>query len=222
MNNKPIINQELVNRIDELLSHGLTSGLGEPEPGKMCVEAMICYALGEEHSDHPSCVPIWLAELKIRLNDAHGWKSKKERAEILRPLAIAQLGSLHIKQEEFMNKLWLKTHQRILPKIIKDSEWKIRFSEVKSKEEFESLWTEFKAGENYKDNYYNYYYNDYNNYYNNYYDYNSYNSYNDYYYDYYNNYNYYNYHYYEDLYQDIVTIMVECLKEFNSEGSKFV
>ena len=41
-------------RIVELLSHGLVAGLGKPEPGKMCVEAAVCFALGLPHGGQPT------------------------------------------------------------------------------------------------------------------------------------------------------------------------
>jgi hypothetical protein len=79
-------------KIHALLDAGLVQGLGVPEPGKMCVEAAICYALDLPHSDDPGCVHPALRQLKIRLNDGI-WSSNKARADGMRRLAIAQLGS---------------------------------------------------------------------------------------------------------------------------------
>ena len=69
------ITREHIDKIHSLLDHGLTNGLGEPEPGKMCVEAAICFALGLEHGDDPQCVILGLRRLKIRLNDSSRWTS---------------------------------------------------------------------------------------------------------------------------------------------------
>src|SRR6202789_3803012 len=82
-----------IEKINSLLDQGLVNGLGQPEPGKMCVEAAISYALGLDHGDDPGCVMDSLRLLKIRLNDSRRWTSNRARAEGLRRLAIAQLGS---------------------------------------------------------------------------------------------------------------------------------
>jgi hypothetical protein len=79
-------------KILELLSHGLVSGLGEPVPGKMCIEAVVNHALGRPHGDDPGCVAEPLRRLKIRLNDS-SWSSNAARAKGLTRLGLAQLGS---------------------------------------------------------------------------------------------------------------------------------
>ncbi len=90
--NNMIITQKLVNKINSLINKGLTQGLGKPEPGRMCVEAAICYALGEEHGDSPSCVSRSVSSSKIDLNDCN-WSSSKARGAGMRKLAVAQLGT---------------------------------------------------------------------------------------------------------------------------------
>jgi hypothetical protein len=92
------ITRETIDKIHALLNQGLVKGLGQPEPGKMCVEAAINYALGRPHGDDPGCVSPALRRLKIRLNDAN-WSSNKARAEGMRRLAIAQLGSKDVLDE---------------------------------------------------------------------------------------------------------------------------
>ena len=87
------IDESLVTKIHSLLDYGLPTGLGEPEPGSMCVEAAINYALGRPHGDDPGCVWPSLRRVKIGLNDAR-WSSNTARAEGLRRLAIIQLGTL--------------------------------------------------------------------------------------------------------------------------------
>ncbi len=72
---------------------GLVGGLGSPEPGKMCVEAAVCFALGLPHNDDPQCVAQSLRAFKIRLNDS-AWSSTSARAKGLERLAVAQLGSI--------------------------------------------------------------------------------------------------------------------------------
>jgi hypothetical protein len=84
--------RETAEKVIELLSHGLTSGIGKATPGKMCVEAAVCYAMGLPHSDEPVCVSSAIRAFKIRLNDS-AWSSPKTRASGMRRLAIIQLNS---------------------------------------------------------------------------------------------------------------------------------
>lgn len=87
------LNQSIVKKILEVVDAGLTSGLGTPIPGNMCVEAAVCYALGLDHSDDPRCVDYAVRALKISINDAN-WSNRESRALGLRKLAILQLGTL--------------------------------------------------------------------------------------------------------------------------------
>lgn len=98
----------------KLLDHGLVCGLGEAEPGRMCVEAAVCYALGLPHSDEPPCVMPGLRRFKISLND-QSWSSRFARANGLRELAVAQLGSLSLDPVEFATRLAEQTIRTILP-----------------------------------------------------------------------------------------------------------
>jgi hypothetical protein len=86
------INEPIIRKLLDVIDAGLTSGIGIPEPGQMCVEAAVCYALGETHGDTPKCVSPFLRRLKIEINDAR-WSSDQARAKGLRRLAIAQLGT---------------------------------------------------------------------------------------------------------------------------------
>src|ERR1700688_4632734 len=112
--NKPSIEitPELVNKINSLLVKGLTKGLGQPQEGQMCVEALICFSMGLPHSDNPPCVGKSVRDAKIALNDC-SWSTNKVRAEGMRKLAIAQLGSDIIDQELFVNELKLESTKRI-------------------------------------------------------------------------------------------------------------
>ena len=101
-------------KVLELVNAGLVSGMGEPTPGKMCVEAAVCYALGEPHGDKPSCVGEAVRRFKIGLNDAR-WSSNEARTEGMREIAIAQLGSDTIDQAEFSRRLVLRTIRTFVP-----------------------------------------------------------------------------------------------------------
>jgi len=87
------INLALAKEIVKLANKGFTEGMGHPEPGMMCVEAAVCYAMGLDHSDNPPCVNPQVRNFKTCLNDANGWKSNSSRGRGLKKLAIAQLGS---------------------------------------------------------------------------------------------------------------------------------
>jgi hypothetical protein len=100
--------------IRRLLSFGLVSGVGEPIPGKMCVEAAVCFALGIPHSDNPPCVGAEVRKFKIGLNDK-SWTTPTARAEGMKELAIAQLGSDTIDQKEFRDLLWFRFGTQIQP-----------------------------------------------------------------------------------------------------------
>jgi len=105
-------------KILDLLDHGLTSGKGYPEPGKMCVEAAVCYAMGLPHGDSPPCVSPAVRTFKIALNDSH-WSSPMARANGLRRIAVAQLGSNAIDENIFVGYLVTHIVKRILSSMLK-------------------------------------------------------------------------------------------------------
>jgi hypothetical protein len=92
------ITREIAAKVLAVVDKGLSDGLGDPTPGKMCIEAAVCYALGEPHRDDPSCVDDDVRAFKIVLNDCGGWANNKARARGMRRLAIAQLGSNTIEK----------------------------------------------------------------------------------------------------------------------------
>jgi hypothetical protein len=113
-NNQPVINEELVTKLISVIDAGLCKGLGEPEPGAMCVMAAINYAMGNDHGDQPSCVGYAVRSFDIKLNDAK-WSSNKARSAGMRAEAIAKLGSNKLDQSEFAEKLSIQTVKVILP-----------------------------------------------------------------------------------------------------------
>ena len=99
------INIEIARKVLSVVDAGLVKGVGMPEPGQMCVEAAVCYAMGLPHGDDPECVSRPLRSLKIRLNDSN-WSSTEARAKGLRRLALIQLGSRDaIDDREFVRRV---------------------------------------------------------------------------------------------------------------------
>lgn len=87
------ITETIALKVRNTVRQGLSSGLGVAEPGKMCVEAAVCFALGLPHGDDPPCVARSVRSWKITHNDDPLWLSPMSRAKGLERLAIAQLGS---------------------------------------------------------------------------------------------------------------------------------
>src|SRR6267142_940843 len=108
------ITKKLAVKVLEVVSQGLVHGIGTAEPGKMCVEAAVCYAMGLEHGDNPTCVAPAVRAFKIALNDS-AWSSNAARGLGLRRIAVAQLGSESIDQVLFVKELALATIREIVP-----------------------------------------------------------------------------------------------------------
>lgn len=92
--------EQTARRVLALLDFGLPTGLGQAKPGKMCVEAAVCYAMGADHSDQPRCVSGAVSNFKIEVNDRK-WSSNAARGRGLRAIAIAQLGSNKLTYSNF-------------------------------------------------------------------------------------------------------------------------
>lgn len=122
------INKELATKVLQTVDFGLSCGLGTPEPGQMCIEAAVNFAMGLPHGDNPSCVGGAVRSFKIALNDAP-WSSKEARAKGLRKIAIAQLGSNTIDQIEFARRMAIKNAQVVLPVLFR----KLEMEEVAKK-----------------------------------------------------------------------------------------
>src|SRR5687767_6383521 len=113
------ITREIAQKVRDTVDAGLSSGMGEPKAGFMCVEAAVCYALSLPHGDDPGCVAQPLRRLKIRLNDA-AWSSNEARAQGLRRLALAQLGSAGVLDDrEFVRRVVDMTIRRTVPRSLR-------------------------------------------------------------------------------------------------------
>lgn len=110
-----IENIEVVrSKLTEIVSAGLVKGLGTPEPGKLCLEAAICLALGEAHGDKPSCVAAPDNAFAIRLQDAYPG-TPEERAKLFLPLGLAQLGTAGTDRKPWAKLLVEGTIRKVLP-----------------------------------------------------------------------------------------------------------
>jgi len=134
-----MINQELVSKIHCLLDKGVISGISPyPKPGNMCVEQVVCYAMGEEIGDKPSCVGKQVRKFVTFLNDS-SWSSPSARAEGMRELSIAQLGSNSLNQKEFRDKILFAVITKMLPAMFRDLGEERWEKEIKSLEKPKSL-----------------------------------------------------------------------------------
>src|SRR5208337_5641697 len=119
MSKQSKITKTIARKVLDTVDAGLVGGVGVPVPGRMCVEAAVCYALGLPHGDNPKCVAPALRALKIRLNDSN-WSSPASRAAGMRRLAVAQLGSAGVLDEkEFVSRVVGYTIRVSVPKAIR-------------------------------------------------------------------------------------------------------
>ena len=108
------ITESLIRKLLATVDVGLHAGLGVPEPGNMCVEAAIAFALGEPHGDGPTCVHPVVRAGNIILSDC-AWSSDLARANGMRRVAIAQLGSTEIDYIKYVTLLAQYTQDEIVP-----------------------------------------------------------------------------------------------------------
>jgi len=115
------ITEHIARRVLRVVDQGLTSGLGRPEAGHMCVEAAVCFAMGEPHGQQPTCVAKILSRFMIALNDAR-WTSNALRATGMRRIAIAQLGTAGtLGEREFAERLCRLAITRLLPRVLRSA-----------------------------------------------------------------------------------------------------
>lgn len=75
--------------------------------------------MGLPHGDNPTCVAPELRRLKIRLNDAR-WSSPQARAQGMRRLALAQLGSAgHLDERVFSARVVEMTIRTVVPQALR-------------------------------------------------------------------------------------------------------
>jgi hypothetical protein len=112
-------------KLTEIVSAGLVKGLGTPEPGKLCLEAAVCLALGEAHGDKPSCVAAPDNAFAIRLQDAYPG-TPEERARLFLPLGLAQLGTADTDRKPWLRLLIEGTIRKVLPMWLRNAAEKQR------------------------------------------------------------------------------------------------
>jgi hypothetical protein len=113
-----LLSPERIQKFDEILSRGLCRGKGNQD-GQMCIEAAITQVLDLPFSDQPYCVTKEIRDFKISLNDKK-WSSPQARAEGLRNLGIAQIGSQGIVNgNDFLTLLQIKIIKILIPDIFR-------------------------------------------------------------------------------------------------------
>ena len=116
------ITTEIRDRLTTAITPGLVSGLGQPEPGKMCVEAAICWSMGEPHGDCPTCVASPDRDYAVAINDS-AWSSPAIRAKHMLPLALAQLGTAGTDRTAWEARVIEGTIRRVLPLSLRAAAW---------------------------------------------------------------------------------------------------
>lgn len=107
-----------VKKFDRFLARGLCQGVGAPD-AQMCIEAAICATLDLPHGDDPKCVAASVRHFKIALNDS-SWSSHIARAQGLRALGLAQLGSKGVVDDTaFTTTLQRRTIQILIPHLFR-------------------------------------------------------------------------------------------------------
>ena len=103
-----------LNRYNELIAAGLPAGLGTKEHA--CIMGALNLACGGELSDaaESPCVLPAAARFAVRLNDAK-WSTDKARAEGLRELGLAMLGTDGLDRKVFLSRLGEQTIRQIVP-----------------------------------------------------------------------------------------------------------
>ena len=108
------ITAETREKLTKIINAGLVIGLGKARPGRLSIEAAICLAMGEPHSDRPSCVAQPDRLFAISINNAP-WSSPWVRAEALLPLALAQLGTAGTDRTAWDRRVTEGTIRQIVP-----------------------------------------------------------------------------------------------------------
>jgi hypothetical protein len=101
-------------KYDELVSRGMPAGLGDTE--RACIMACLNLACGGSLTDaaESPCVLLAAAAFARSLNDSN-WSSTRTRADGLRDLGLALLGTSGIDGATFARRLAEGTIRRVLP-----------------------------------------------------------------------------------------------------------
>ena len=138
---------EQAQRVLDVVNCGLGYGLGNPKPGECCVEAAVCYALGQPHGDQPTCVHPTVRAHMLSLNDS-SWSDGQARAKGLRRVAIAQLGTADtLDGEQFKREFRVAAIQRCTPLLLRAAATLARKGkDDKHAEQIESVAAQCEAG----------------------------------------------------------------------------
>lgn len=112
------VGKSLACKVVELCGFGLTEGIGDPFPGRMCIEAAVAFASGEGHNDEPRCVDDDVRNDKVALNDYAGWPSNKARGEGLTRVGVAQLGSNRLAHGAYRKEFRLVVCEYVAPLVV--------------------------------------------------------------------------------------------------------
>src|SRR5579864_7732419 len=108
--------KEIALKVAQSINGALRLGAGRGEGQDVCVMQAIARAVGLPAIDDQveSCVGSAVGAFNRRLNDC-SWSSDKARAEGMKQLGVASIGSNQLDQMEFGKLMFLRGTQKLLP-----------------------------------------------------------------------------------------------------------
>lgn len=115
MEQKSFVNETFVKQLLYQIDGGLTHGMGGGGRSNMCVQHAVNHVMGRGRSDDVTwCALNEINSFGIHLNDCR-WTSKRARADGLRRLAVAELGSNKVNKAELAQSIRRKYVNHMLP-----------------------------------------------------------------------------------------------------------
>lgn len=138
---KSAIDKPFVKKLLRTIDHGLTHGVGNGGEGHMCVQHAVNYVAGrvdyedpiydEKADDVKWCVLPEIAQFGIELNDS-SWSSDKARAEGLRRLAVAELGSKGMNKRKLAARIRTNFIEHMVPQLDDDFEYEFESNSLEA------------------------------------------------------------------------------------------
>ena len=127
------LTKQIALKVLESINGALRMGAGNGEGQDVCVMQAIARAVGLPASDDhvEECVGTAVSAFNRRLNDC-SWSSDTARAEGMKALGVASIGSNQLNQMEFGKLMFVRGTQRLLPFVFREIA-KIKSGDYKTK-----------------------------------------------------------------------------------------